>query len=308
MDSYNFAISVGTDDEREAFVVAPRSQRAVILLLHGMAEHKERYRELAGFLARSGFAVVCYDHAGHGASLPEERRTGLLASKRGYEKVVDDVASVRDWIGERFPAVPCVLLGHSFGSFVARECMRRYGERFAAFVFCGTASHPGIAGSTGRVLAELAVRLFGPERRNRVLHALTTGGNNRKVDSPRTDFDWLSRDAEEVDAYIADPACGFVPCNAFFRDLFTLLLRVTNPRYLRPGVPDRPVLLLNGGRDPVAGMGTAGARVKTLLSDLGVTRVESRVYEHSRHELFHEKNRREVFLDLVGWLRRNIPR
>ncbi|MFW6368305.1 MAG: alpha/beta fold hydrolase [Spirochaetota bacterium] len=308
MDSYNCAIAVGTDDEREAFVLAPRSQRAVVLLLHGMAEHKERYRDIASFLARSGFAVVCYDHAGHGVSLPEERRTGLLARDKGYEKVVDDVVSVREWIGREFPDVPCVLVGHSFGSFVARECMRRYGERFAAFVFCGTASHPGIAGSVGRVLAELAVRVFGPERRSRFFLALTTGGNNRTVDSPRTAYDWLSRDTDEVDAYVADPACGFVPCNAFFRDLATLLLRVTNPRYFASGLPDRPVLLLNGGHDPVAGMGTAGARVKTLLTDSGVTNVDTKVYDHARHELFHEINRREVFRDLVAWLRRNIPR
>ena len=307
----NVAIPIPNDrsdmgGEREAFAHVPAEPRGCVLMLHGMAEHKERYRELAEVLAAARFAAVSYDHAGHGVSLPEERRTGLLARKDGDRDVVETVGAVTDWIEREFAGIPCILLGHSFGSFVARAVMREAGERYAGFVFCGTAAHPGLKGVIGRAIASTSAAIRGPAARSPRLLALTTGGYSRRIHQPRTPFDWLSRDREVVDAYVNDPGSGFTPSAGFFRDLTRLLLRVNSRRYLKPGLPDRPVLLMLGSEDPVGGWGTANQRVKELLEEAGVSNVTSRVYEGARHELFHETNRREVFRDLTNWLSRRV--
>ena len=310
MKTENLEIIVRSGEGREAFCTFPEygSPRAVVLIVHGMAEHKERYRELAAILAGAGYAAVCYDQAGHGATLPEERRTGLLAEKGGSRRVVQDALSIRDWIGQRLPGVPCLLFGHSFGSLVARACMIDEGERFAGFVLSGTAPHPGLKGRAGRILATIAVALRGPSKRSPRLLSLTIGSNNRRIETPRTDFDWLSSDREEVDAYVADPACGFVPCTAFFRDLATLLLRVSSFKRLTGRLANRPVLLLSGADDPVGKYGRGAAQVKELLNRAGVDDVRSIVYEGARHELIHERIRKKVFTDLQRWLHRQTAR
>lgn len=310
MKTENLEIIVRSGEGREAFVTLPEHEtaRGIVLVVHGMAEHKERYREFAGMLADAGYAAVCYDQAGHGATLPEERRTGLLARKGGSRHVVEDALSIRDWIDHRFPDVPCVLFGHSFGSFVARACMVEDGERFAGFILSGTAPHPGIKGRIGRVLATMAVALRGPTKRSPGLLSMTTGSYNRRIEDPQTDSDWLSSDREEVDAYVGDPACGFVPCTAFFRDLATLLLRVSSYKRLAGRLPDRPVLLLSGAEDPVGKYGRAPAQVKQLLNRAGVGDVRSIVYDGARHELIHERIRDRVFADVSRWLDRQIAR
>lgn len=306
MKTENRAIPTRGGDEREAFLTLPdyETPKAAVLMLHGMAEHKERYREFAEVLCKNGFAAIAYDHAGHGASLPDERRTGLLGEKAGADAVVADCLDVRSWIEERLGPIPCVLFGHSFGSFVAREVMRTAGDRFTAFVFSGTAAHPGVRGRLGRRIAAIAVVLRGANKRAPRLQKLTTGGNNRHIASPRTSYDWLSRDRSEVDAYVEDPACGFVPCTSFFRDLATLLLRINSPRQLESIVTDRPVLIIAGDDDPVTAWGRGTERVREVLNSAGVKSVDVRRYKSARHELLHETNRREVFRDIIGWLLR----
>ncbi|MFP4643878.1 MAG: alpha/beta fold hydrolase [Spirochaetales bacterium] len=307
----NVAVPIPNDrsemgGEREALVHIPDEPRACVLVLHGMAEHKERYRELSEIIAAAGCVAVVYDHAGHGVSLPDERRTGLLATKDGDRDVVETVSAVTDWLQQQFPELPCILLGHSFGSLVARAVMREDGARYAGFVFCGTAATPGLKGVIGRLIASLSATIRGPASRSPRLLALTTAGYNRRIHEPQTEFDWLSRDRDAVNAYINDPASGFTPSAGFFRDLARLVLRVNSRRYLKQGLPDRPVLLLLGGEDPVGGWGAANQRVKQLLEEAGVSHVTSRVYDGARHELFHETNRREVFRDLKNWLLQRV--
>ena len=307
----NVAVSIPNDrsemgGEREVFAHIPDEPRACVLMLHGMAEHNERYRELAEIMAAAGFVAVAYDHAGHGVSLPEERRTGLLASRDGDRDVVETVSAVTDWLQHEFPQLPCILLGHSFGSLIARAVMREDGARYAGFVFCGTAATPGLRGVAGRIIASLSAVIRKPAARSPRLLALTTAGYTRRIYEPHTDYDWLSRDRDAVNAFINDPASGFTPSVGFFRDLARLVLRVNSRRYLKQGLPDRPVLLLLGGDDPVGGWGAANRRVKQLLEEAGVSHVTSRVYDGARHELFHETNRREVFRDLTTWLSRRV--
>ncbi len=310
MKTENLEIVVRSGEGREAFLTCNDygSPRAVVLIVHGMTEHKERYREFAADLAEAGYAAVCYDQAGHGATLPEERRTGLLAEKGGSRRVVQDALSIRDWIEQRLPGVPCLLFGHSFGSLVARACMIDEGERFDGYIFSGTAPHPGLKGHAGRVLAMLAVALRGASKRSPRLLSLTIGSYNRRIEAPRTEFDWLSSDRDEVDAYVADPACGFVPCTAFFRDLADLALRVSSLKRLTGRLPNRPVLLLSGAEDPVGRYGRAATQVKELLNRAGAADVRSIVYDGARHELIHERARKKVFTDVRRWLERQVAR
>lgn len=279
--------------------------RGVVQILHGMAEHKDRYHEFAAFLSEAGYAVVAHDHRGHGRTEPEESRTGFFATRDGWNAVVDDVFRVRDWIRDRYPYAPVFLFGHSMGSFVARSCMIRDARSYTGYVFCGTAPHPGIAGRVGRVLARVLSTGHGAGVRSPLLSALTSSGFNRAFAPNRTPYDWLSRDEGEVDAYIADPACGFVPCRAFFRDMIGGLIEVNSPSRLRAVGDSVPVLLVSGGRDPVGLSGKGVDRVAAVLRRHTPCEITVSIFANDRHEILNELDRTDVFRTISAWLGSN---
>lgn len=289
---------------REAFALEPAGAeaRGVVQILHGMAEHKNRYLEFASFLASAGYVVVAHDHRGHGVSEPEETRTGFFAPQAGWNAVVDDVFQVRAWITGAYPQLPVYLFGHSMGSFVARSCMLREASAYAGYIFCGTASHPGVSGYVGRFLARVLSAGRGGRTRSPFLSSMASAGFNRQFLPTRTEYDWLSRDEAEVDAYIEDPACGFVPCRAFFRDMAGGLIEINTPSRLRAVQDPVPVLLISGGSDPVGDSGAGVEKVARLLREHTPCEVTVRIFPGDRHELVKELDRTEVFRTVTAWL------
>ena len=119
----------------------------------------------------------------------------------------------------------------------------------------------------------------------------------------RTGFEWLSRDAAEVDKYCADPACGFVP--EPFAGIETLR-RAADPQALAKIRAGLPLLILSGDADPLAGGGAALQLVAQRYRDAGMRDVELVLYPQARHELLNETNRDEVTARIVGFLDRTV--
>ena len=129
--------------------------RAVVQLVHGMAEHMGRYDRLALALNAAGYAVVGHDHLGHGP-IADKNELGYFASKDGWDCLIRDMKQVTDYGKQRFPGVPYVLLGHSMGSFATREYLLRYGgELNACRVIFGEAD--GFPGLTVDLFNDLLV-------------------------------------------------------------------------------------------------------------------------------------------------------
>nr|WP_120491822.1 alpha/beta hydrolase [Corynebacterium lactis] len=276
---------------------AARQPRAVVQLVHGMVEHSRRYAEFAEYLIAQGFAVVIHDHRGHGETVTDEGLPGFFAASRGWEVALDDVHAVREFVDQEFAGVPHFLLGHSMGSLMVRDYLSRHGAGLAGAVVVGTAIWPEGKGDAGLRLAELLTRLR-PKAKGRLLNAATFAGFNNGLEG-RTDFDWLSRDHQVVDAYIADPNCGFVPTNTFFRDLMVGTRRANSPEAYRAIPSDLPILVISGAEDPVGGAG-AVAEVVGKLRGAGVEDLRFEAYPGARHEILNEINRDEVFADIVN--------
>jgi alpha-beta hydrolase superfamily lysophospholipase len=125
----------------------------------------------------------------------------------------------------------------------------------------------------------------------------------------RTDFDWLSRDADEVDRYIADPACGFSADADALTDMAAAAKRPVEGDVLRSIRPDLPILLMSGRDDPLSGAMALVELVAQRYRDAGVRDVTVIGYQDARHEIFNETNRDEVTADLIDWLgRRTEPK
>lgn len=283
------------------------SPRAVIQLVHGMAEHAGRYARFGEVAARAGYVVVADDHRGHGASAVDGR-IGHTHDEDGWTQILDDLTTIRRAIDAAYPGVPVILFGHSWGSMLSRGWVAQDGgsnaERYplAGLIVMGTMASPGVAGRLGNWLARAEVALAGPEHPSRLLETLSFGTYNRRYQDVRTSNDWLSRDPAEVDAYAADPLSGQRASAAFYRDLTHGALTVNTPQAFRAIPHDLPVLVIAGEEDPVGNWGKGVRQVAANMRRYGVRDLTLRLYPGARHELLNETNRDEVTTDLLAWI------
>lgn len=279
--------------------------KGLVVLSHGMAEHVFRYDQLAGVLSANGYLVVGANHLGHG---PEAPKLGWIAAEKGWDRLIEDLKTVLDWAGSLYPDVPKVLLGHSMGSFLAREFIIRYPESLDALVLSGTGWHTRALCLAGLLPAKIISALGGAEKPSPLLHRLAFSANNKPFHlHGGTGFEWLSRDKAEVQKYAQDPYCGFVFTAAGFRDLFGGLLALSETNRLKDLPESLPVFLISGRSDPVAGTDGSGVQsIATQYRSAGLRNVKVQLYQDARHELFFETNQEQVTDDLLAWLGQTI--
>lgn len=280
----------------------PDSQvRAVLQIVHGIAEYVERYDGFANFLNRQGILVVAEDHMGHGKSISQECPQGYFAG--GWQTAVDDTYRLtRDTMAE-FRDVPFILFGHSMGSFMARTILAKYPDSgITAAVICGTGWQPAPVLAAGKAACALVCRAKGERAPSPLLQAMAFGTYNRKVEYPRTPYDWLSRDNSVVNAYKADPLCGFTPTAGLMRDMMEGIAYIQREENLAKMGKALPVLFIAGGDDPVGSYGAGVRTAAEAFRKAGMERVDVRIYPLCRHELLNEINREEIMDDVSRWI------
>ena len=272
--------------------------RAIVQIAHGLAEHSARYARLAAALNAAGYGVYANDHRGHGPkAAPAD--LGHFADEGGWGKVVGDFWTMNRLIAKEQPGVPIVFLGHSLGSFLGQEFVAEHSDALAGAVFSGSSGKPPAIATLGRLIARAERLRLGKRGKSQLLGQMWFGAYNKPFAPARTEFDWLSRDEKEVDAYVADPYCGFPFSTQLAIDVLDALPRVTSLESLAAIRKDMPVYVFSGERDPV------GANIKSLIDALkgaGFTRLTTRIYPGARHETLNETNRDEVTRDLIAWL------
>ena len=280
----------------------PDSQvRAVLQIVHGIAEYVERYDGFANFLNRQGILVVAEDHMGHGKSISQECPQGYFAG--GWQTAVDDTYRLtRDTMAE-FRDVPFILFGHSMGSFMARTILAKYPDSgITAAVICGTGWQPAPVLAAGKAACALLCRAKGERAPSPLLQAMAFGTYNRKVEHPRTPYDWISRDNSVVNAYKADPLCGFTPTAGLMRDMMEGIAYIQREENLAKMGKAIPVLFIAGGDDPVGSYGAGVRTAAEAFRKAGMERVDVRIYPLCRHELLNEINREEIMDDVSRWI------
>ncbi len=280
--------------------------RAVVQVLHGMAEHSARYTRLAEALTGAGFAVYAHDHRGHGRTGGDDDH-GYLADEGGWPWLVRDARSVTELATGEHPGLPVFLVGHSMGSVVAREYVIGGSDDLAGLVLSGSLADPGVLGLAGIGVARLEARLRGRRHTSGLLNTLSFGQYNAAFKPNRTEFDWLSRDEAEVDAYVADLRCGQVFTTGYWTDFLPGIRAVNDPSRIARVRPDLPILLLAGDKDPVGGGGKGPRSAREQYAKAGVHDVTCTLYPGARHEIFNETNRDQVTADLVAWLEAHLP-
>lgn len=274
--------------------------KAVVQLVHGMAEYIDRYHDFAVYLTEQGYAVIGHDHLGHGESVTDEKNLGYFADENGYDIVIRDMYLFTEEAKKRFPGVPNFILGHSMGSFMVRYYLTRHSEAVSGAVIMGTGFIPSALAGTGLTAAKLVKKLRGPYCRSTLLTGLALGSNNKPFKPNRTEVDWLSRNTENVDKYVLDPLCGFFFTASAYEDFFTVMKKLADGENFDRIRKDLPVLIISGEKDPVGGK-EACPKVRETLEKLGIQDLSMILYPEDRHEILNEVDREKVFEDLKNW-------
>ena len=282
--------------------------RAVLQMTHGMVEYIGRYEELARFLAGQGIAAVGHDHLGHGGTAATKEDYGYFGRPDGNRLLLDDIFAVTRW-AKALPALaglPWFLLGHSMGSFYARQYLCEHGGELSGAILMGTGWQPRAAALAGRALCHLLAAFKGWHYRSKLVDGMAFGSYNRSFAPARTSKDWLNRDGREVDRYLADERCSFRFTLNGYDSLFTGLARLCDRRLLAQAPKDLPLLFLSGADDPVGSRGKGVERAAQSLRDAGVRHIAVKLYPAARHELLLELNRQEVFADIQAFMEQHI--
>lgn len=280
--------------------------RGVVQIVHGMAEYIERYEELAQFLTGKGFVVTGEDHLGHGRSVGKRGRYGYFCEQDPATVLVRDIHRLKKMTQALYPGIPYVLLGHSMGSFLVRNYMFRYGTGINGAIVLGTGMQSASFLRLCKIVAYVQEVFQGSTHVSKLIDKLAFKDYNREISNPRTPNDWLTRDEERVERYIADPHCGFVFTVNGFLTMFELLSRLNETENLVRIPKELPVLMLAGSEDPVGDYGKGVQKVYESLTAIGLKDIRMKIYEGDRHELVNELNRDEVMDDIYGWLEETV--
>ena len=303
---FYFQSSTGRTSIHALKCVPDGKPRAVVQIAHGIAEHIDRYRPFIEFLADNGFAVAGNDHLGHGKSIRVPEEQGFFAEKDGWWRVVDDMDKLHDIMSKEYPELPYVLFGHSMGSFLTRTYLIKHPDKYDAVILSGTGHQSPALVLGGNAAASVMAKLNGAMGDGTKLDSLAFGSYLSKIENPRTKFDWLSRDAEQVDMYIADPLCGFVGKIGLYRDMMQGIKFITDKKNIAQMSKEKPVYFMSGDGDPVGDYGNGVERAYKAFCDAGLHDVFMRLYPGGRHEMLNETNKEQVYQDILNWLNEKI--
>ncbi|MCM6773441.1 lysophospholipase [Nocardia sp. CDC159] len=249
--------------------------RAVIALVHGVAEHSGRYEHVGRRLAGAGYAVHALDHIGHG------RSGGAQANIGSIDGAADNVSALLEFAAAEHPGLPRFVVAHSMGSLVALYLATRAPLRIAGIAV----SAPPLVIEVGNAAQRLAAPL---------LSRIAPNLGVLKLDSSA-----ISRDPEVVRAYDADPMVfrGKLPARTA-----TEILNAAEAVRARLDRLTVPTLVMHGTADELA----APASTDLIERDAAAKELTVRRYPGLYHEIFNEPERDVVLTDLVEWLDRHL--
>lgn len=303
---FYFRSSTARNTIRARKCVPDGAPRAVVQIVHGIAEHIERYDDFMRFLAENGIVAVGDDHLGHGKSVTEPGDLGFFNDKDGWDYAVMDEERLHDQMHEEYPDVPYIFFGHSMGSFLTRTLIIKHPDKYDAAIISGTGHQDKALIYAGGLLANLTVKFKGARSDGQQLNDVAFGTYLNHITDPRTPFDWLTRDEAAVDKYIADPICGFVCTASLYRDMMGGVKFVTTQSNIDKMDKTKPIYFMSGAEDPVGDYGVGVDRAYKAFCKAGLHDVKIRLYPGGRHEMLNETNHLEVYKDILDWINEKI--
>jgi alpha-beta hydrolase superfamily lysophospholipase len=280
--------------------------KGILQISHGMLEHMDRYHEFASYIADKGILVAGNDHLGHGYSLMNEEDRGYFSKDNGNKTVIEDMHKLSQILKAEYKGVPYFILGHSMGSFLLRQYITIYSEKLDGAIIMGTGNQPYALLKAGIIITRLIALFKGWRYRSSFVDKLALGNNNNKFEPARTRADWLSKDNNKVDEYIADKRINFVfTLNAYY-NMFKGMEGLYKESNLQNMDKELPVIFMSGAKDPVGNFSKDVKKVYEEFKAIGMKKLDIKIYDDDRHEILNENDRETVYVDIEKWILRRI--
>lgn len=293
-------------DELEISVMAlvpqKKPYRAVVQIVHGMSEHKERYLPFMEYLAEQGYVSVIHDHRGHGKSIRGNADLGYMYGG-GAEAVIRDIGLVNRKIRAEFSELPLILMGHSMGSLAVRAFAAEHDSCMDMLIVCGSPSYNG-AMPLGKAIASVEKAVLGERHRSRLIESISFGPNVWKFRKDKTCTAWICSDPVVAREYETSRLCGFTFTDDGYLALFDLMKRAYDTKHFCCTNPDMPVLFVSGAEDPCLIDVRHFAKAVQAMRRAGYLDVKGKLYPGMRHEILNEKDKYQVYKDIVTYMRR----
>lgn len=282
------------------FQPAEEPVKASVLILHGMQEHSGRYAEFAQFLATNGYAVLTYDHAGHGKTAVLKSDHGYFHATKAAKRVVDDAEKMAGLLKKSFPNVPHFVLGHSMGSFITRCLLQQAHDQFDGAIIVGTGGKEFIAPMARFVFSIL--NSLAPQKRSKRLNRFFNNLNNKRFKNETSETRWLSVNKANQRAFVEDELCGIPFTHNGFHTLLTLNIQSTGNDWADQISRDFPFLFVSGAEDPIGNFGKGVTKTVKNMQEDGFSNLQLFLYPKMRHEILNEDIKHQVFDDIRNWM------
>ena len=276
--------------------------RGVLQIAHGMVEFIDRYDRYARFMASQGFYVVGTDHLGHGKSVTDETQLGYFAKHDGNFCVLGDMQQLREDTRKKYPDVPYFLLGHSMGSFYARQFIEKFGEGLSGAIIMGTGYQPNATLDLAIGLTAVFQQARGGHYRSTTINNMALGSYNTTFEPGRTKCDWLTKDEAIVDAYVANPLNQFLFTVNGYYNMFRGMRYCQRQKNLDKIPKTLPILVVSGQNDPVGEFGKGPKIVAQTYRETGIQDVTLQLFPDDRHEILNELDKEAVDQYLLKWI------
>lgn len=275
--------------------------KGVVQIIHGMAEYAARYAPFAEFLNDNGYLVVAEDHLGHGQSVLSEKELGYFNKERSTQIVIDDIRSLQAAVKKQFPDKPYFILGHSMGSFFCRKYISLYGSDFNGAIIMGTGFKNKFTIETALAAVRINALFCGWHHRSKLIRKLAFGRYGKRVPA-FGDNVWLSKDTSNIEAYEADPLCGFYFTNNGYNILFNIIKQACSKNTIESVPKNLPVYFVAGEEDPVGDYGKGVKKAKAKFDEAGIEDVSITLYEKARHEILNDFCKGQVEKDILSFI------
>ena len=277
----------------------PLEATKIVLICHGMSEHKERYYDFIHFLNKNGFLCIAYDHRGHGDSVNHVTDYGYFYDESG-QAIINDLEMICRYIKATYPEKQIYLFAHSMGTLVARNFIQTNDTAICKLILSGPPYHNKAAGFAYH-LAKTLTKIFGGQKRSKFMHQLAFASFDKKFEEPIKNA-WINSNREEVELYNHNTKCGFIFTNNGFACLFYLLKNCFKKEKYQCHNPNLPILIIAGQQDPVVGNKTQRKEQIDFLNQVGYANISFHQYPNMRHELLNETNKQQIYNDVLTHL------
>lgn len=280
------------------------NEKAVVQIVHGMCEHQDRYAFFANELNKDGYTVVTSDMRGHGSSITSKDEIGYFGSKNGHLNLVEDQATISNYILKNYPNKKIFLFAHSMGTLITRAYLQKNDLLIDKLILCGAPCYNSLA-TCGIFLSKILSFFKGGKNHSSFLENLTTGQFNKSIKGTMKN-EWISYNKENVTAFNNDPRCGFSFTNSGYKDLYKLMVTMHNHKKYDLSNYNLPILFLVGEDDPCVGGEKGLSSSISSLNKAGYKNIEKIIYQNARHELINEDISSKVIQDVKNFFNEGL--